>query len=78
MQNLRRVEDRKSTALLLSFQHDISYIVKYQYDLFSQHVLNTHEILLVFKIRAYERTNLILSTFILNSKAIYNILQKNS
>lgn len=63
---------------MLSFQHDISYIVKYQYDFFSQHVLNIHEILLVFKIQAYECTNLILSTFILNSKAIYNILQKNS
>lgn len=43
--------------------------------------LNTqsiHEILLVFKIQAYESTNLILSTFILNSRSIAIFIRKNS
>lgn len=46
--------------------------------LLSLNTQSIHEILLVFKIQAYESTNLILSTFILNPRTIAIFIRKSS
>lgn len=77
MRNLRRVEENHNgMALLLRFQKFHTMWNTNQYFSLSQHTQNTHKTLLVFKIQADKSTNLILSTFLLNSKITCSICQE--